>query len=197
MAQWGIQAAIHHERMTGRHGLHWMAGFGFDASDRTSIGLDLVGHLSFEPSESYVEDVIYNGYNVSYSLSRNVIGLQYRSTYFLRNDNSGAYLGPYLGFRRFDREVLVLNTYSNSVGLGSSVDPSWARTYRTTAMLFPVGMRFGIRSEMDGWYGDLYVGLGLQLGSVKETNAAPFLDEKDELKGFSFQVGYAIGMGWY
>jgi len=195
-AQWGVQTSIHHERLTGRHGLNWMAGLAFDPSSRTSIGLDVIGHLNVMADENFSEQSSYEGFNVSYAVTRKVIGMQYRSSYFLRDDNSGAYLGTYIGFRQFSREVLIQDIYSNTTGFWSGTAPSWARPSRTTTMLFPVGMRLGFRSEMDGWYGDLYLGLGYQIGHGKEATVAPYLAEKDKLKGFSFQIGYSAGIGW-
>lgn len=197
MAQWGVHGTLlHHERMTGRHGLHWLVGISHDASDRTTIGLDLIGHANLMGTEDYTEQNSYLGYDLGYSFDRKVIGMQYRSTYFLSNDNAGAYLGTYVGFRMVSRRIELDYAYSvNNSGFNQAL-PAWARSASTEATLFPAGLRFGFRSEMDGYFADAYVGLGYQFGTGSGTVAPAYLAEKDQLKGFSFQVGYTVGMGW-
>ncbi len=194
-AQWGVQGTIfHHEQMTGRHGLHWTVGFAHDVTDRTSIGIDLIGHLNLMGTDNFTEQVDYRGYSVDYSANRKVIGAQYRSTFFLANDNSGVYVGPYLGFRSISRPI-VLNYAYPTINNNQST-PAWAVSRTTSAMIFPVGLRLGFRSDLDGYYGDFYVAIGSQLGRGKEEKLPEYVADKDKLKGFSFQVGYTVGIGW-
>lgn len=195
VAQWGIQATmLHHEQMTGRHGLHWTVGFAHDVSERSSIGIDVIGHLNLLGDENFSEQLVHDGYSVDYSVNRKVFGAQYRSTFFLGRDNSGLYLGPYLGFRSISRPITLIYAYSTDYN--NYETPAWARSSTTSAMIFPVGLRFGFRSEMDGYFGDIYVGIGSQLGKGKEEKVPVYLADKDKLKGFSFQVGYSVGIGW-
>ena len=63
-------------------------------------------------------------------------------------------------------------------------------------MIFPIGPRLGFRSELDGYFGDIHVGIGSLLGKGKEKDVPVYLANKDKLKGFSFQVGYSVGVGW-
>lgn len=194
VAQWGIQGTfLHHEQMTGRHGLHWTVGFAHDVSERSSIGLDVIGHLNPVGDDNFSEQHQYGGYTVDYRVNRKVFGAQYRSTFFLVRDNSGLYLGPYLGFRSISRPITFTYAYSSDY---STSEPAWGRSSTTRALIFPVGLRLGFRSELDGYFGDIYVGIGSQLGNGKEKNVPVYLADKDKLKGFSFQVGYSVGIGW-
>lgn len=196
VAQWGVQGTIfHHEQMTGRHGLHWTIGFAHDVTDRSSIGIDLIGHLDLMGDGNFSEETQYAGYTVGYLAQRKVIGVQYRSTFFLGPFSSGVYLGPYIGFRSISRPFLVNYVYSSSSSVGSD-NPAWARSSTTSAMIFPIGLRFGFRSDMDGYFGDFYVGIGSQLGSGNEEKVPIYINQKDKLKGLSFQVGYSAGLGW-
>lgn len=197
-AQWGTQAtALHYERLTGRNGMNWTAGISRDVSERSTIGIDLIGQLNIFESENSYKDVAYAGYMVNYTASRKVIGLQYRSTFFVGRNNSGFYLGPYVGFRSVSRPIQLQYVYPTSNSGPGPDTPSWARSSTTNAMIFPIGLRMGVRSEMDGFFGDLYMAIGTQVGAGNEKKVPEYISEKDELKGFSFQVGYAIGIGWY
>ena len=191
MAQWGVHGTfLHHERITGRHGLHWTVGLDHDPSDRTSIALEFIGHFNGFAGEGMFHDhASYQGQDVFYTLTRKVVGMQYRSSYFLSNNNSGAYIGSYIGFRQFSRTVTTDGFHGTDV-------PAWTIPQKATTMLYPVGLRFGIRSDMDGAFMDAHVSVGYQIGHKNERLNAPYLLEKDALKGFSFQLGYAVGIGW-
>jgi len=194
-AQWGIRASVaHFEQQTARSGFNWTLGVDHDPTDRTSIGLEYIGHLNlFDDGSGQQETSNYAGYLVDYSLTRKVSGLQYRSLYFLSNGgHSGVYLGTYLGFRTITQEVVPF-AFSVYGGGGS---PSWERRTTVTNTVFPLGLRLGARSEMDGWYHDIYLAIGTQLGAGNADELAPYLLDKDRLKGFSIQAGYAFGVGW-
>lgn len=194
-AQWGVQGTIfHHEQMTGRQGMHWTLGFAFDISDRTSLGVDMIGHLNIFNMIDESEVNQYLGYNVGYIAGRKVLGMQYRSTYFLTRENSGLYVGPFIGFRSIRRPITFV--YASSSTSSTFSDPAWARSNITSALIFPVGMRIGFRTELDELFGDVYFAIGTQIGSGNEEKVPEYINEQDQLKGFSFQVGYAVGFGW-
>lgn len=190
LSQTGIRATIlHFEQQTPRLQTCWLLGLDRDVSERTSIGLDVIGHLNWTGSSIGV-DFRYAGDTGSYFLVRKSVGLQYRSTFFLADRNSGAYIGTQVGFRTITRELEpVVFTSNGDI-------PSWALPRTIKDMVFPIGLRLGLRSEMDGWYGDVYAVVGTQLGKGSAPALAPYLDAKDQLAGFTFQVGYAVGVGW-
>lgn len=193
LAQWGVRGTvIHFEQQTGRSGLNWLIGLDHDPSDRTSIGVDFISDLNlFSDPTDRGESTQYGGYTVYYSIARNVKGLQFRSTYFVSAfGNAGFYMGTYAGFRSIS---LVVDPIAYSSGFGNST-PNWARSTTTSSMVFPAGLRWGLRGEMDTWYHDIYFATGFQLGSGNAT-LPPFLLAKDKLKGFSIQAGYVLGFG--
>ena len=195
IAQWGIRTSfMHYEQQTGRSGLNWTVGVDHDPTDRTSIGLEYIGHLNlFDVDAGQNGNSEYAGYQVDYTITRKVSGLQYRSIYFLSNGgHTGVYLGTYLGFRMITQEAVPF-AYSFYSSLPS---PAWERRTTATNTVIPIGLRLGARSEMDGWYHDIYFALGTQLGAGNADVLGPYLEDKDMLKGFSFQVGYAFGVGW-
>jgi len=194
VAQWGVRGTVvHFEQQTGRSGLNLLFGLDHDPSDRTSIGVDFISAFNlFGDAADRNESTQYGGYNVYYNIARNVKGLQLRSTYFITaSGNAGFYMGTYAGFRSISLIVDPIATNSSSFGSA----PNWARKTTTSTMVFPVGLRWGLRSEMDTWYQDIYFATGFQLGSGN-ANLPPFLLAKDKLKGFSIQAGYVIGFGW-
>jgi len=195
-AQWGVRATtLHFEQQTGRSGLNWLLGLDHDPTDRTSIGLDFISHINlFGETADRSEPTEYGGYEVLYNVARSVKGLQFRSTYFLSgHGNAGFYMGTYAGFRSIALQVDP-NVYNTST---VAPVPNWARRTTTSSMVFPVGLRWGLRSEMDEWYQDIYFAMGVQLGSGSaNATLPPFLIAKDELKAFSIQVGYVLGFGW-
>jgi hypothetical protein len=193
MGQWGVQGTLlHYEPLTGRQVLNWTVGFVHDPSPRTSIALELVGHLNLTFDADDIIYTNYAGYSVLYEIEKKSIGMQYRSSYFLTGENGGLYLGPSIGFRRLSRTVSP-EAYSTG---NSTVIPAWSRRRTEVATLVPLALRMGYRSEMDGWFMDLYVAVGSTVGAGTDPLNAPYLEDKDKLRPFLLQLGYAIGLGW-
>ncbi|MCB0763646.1 MAG: hypothetical protein R2815_07580 [Flavobacteriales bacterium] len=192
MAQWGLRATIlHFETPAPRGTWNFLAGLDHDLNDRMAVGLDftVAFNLFGEPEAEQGE---YEGYLVDYALQRKVMGLTYRSCYFFSDNDNGAsaYVGPFIGFRRitYDLAPYVTTFY----GLDQ---PAWARPVSEETIVFPVGMRFGFRGALDGYSGDIYVGVGTTLGD-KDMPNAPYLLKKDRLGGLFLQAGYSYGIGW-
>lgn len=59
-------------------------------------------------------------------------------------------------------------------------------------LAMPLGLRVGVRGAMDGFFGDLYVEAGYQLGGAYRTDSG----EHASLGGFMLQFGFSYGMGW-
>lgn len=192
MAQWGVRfTALHYETVQRRGNWNVMLGLDHDLNDRISIGLDFTRSINLF-GEVEAEQTSYDGYLVDYSMDRKVTGLTYRSHYFFSDNDDGAafYLGPFIGWRKVELDISPV-AYNNYLGN----DPTWARREVASSTLFPVGMRFGFRSALDGYSGDIHVSVGTQLGD-KEIVGAPYLIKKDELSGLFLQFGYTIGIGW-
>jgi hypothetical protein len=173
--------------------MNWLLGLDHDPTDRTSIGLDFISHIDlFGEAADRSESTSYGAYTVSYNTARSVKGLQLRSNYFISgHGNAGFYMGTYIGFRTIS---LTVDPFVYTTGIVTTT-PNWARRTTTDAMVFPIGLRWGLRSEMDTWYQDIYFAMGFQAGGGN-TDQPPFLVAKDKIKGFSIQAGYALGFGW-
>lgn len=193
MGQWGIQATmLHYEPLTGRQPLNWTLGFVHDPSPRTSIALELVGHLNLTFDADEIIYTNYAGYSVLYAIEKKSIGMQYRSSYFLTGEDGGLYIGPSIGFRRVSRTVSP-DAYSTGFSTGQ---PAWSRRRTEESTLVPISLRMGYRTELDGWFMDLYLAIGSTVGAGNDALNAPYLEDKDKLRPFLLQLGYAVGIGW-
>jgi hypothetical protein len=193
--QWGIQGTmLHYEPLNGRQGLNWTVGFVHDPSPRTSIALEVLGHWNIFSDPELTGTGSYDGYNVLYSIEQKTIGLQYRSSFFLTQDDRGLYLGPLIGFRKLTRTVDPTSVTSSS--FFNTGQPAWARRRSEDVTLIPLAMRLGYRTELEGWFMDLYVTVGTTLGTGTDPLNAPYLEDKEKLRGLFLQLGYALGLGW-
>ncbi len=194
MAQTGLHfVPFSFDSYTGR-GTNCMAfGLDRDVNAHGSISFEVqYGFRLFDMNEASYQQSYYQGWSVDYTQSSKFVGFQYRSSY-LFEDGSGPtpYLSVLVGVRSAKLELSDINVYG--VYYNDPV-PNWARENTETIMVFPVGLRFGYRSPLDGYTGDVYFGIAQQFG--KDPWSAPYLDKKDQLAGFTFHVGYAFGIGW-
>src|SRR5690606_21756437 len=132
---------------------NWLLGVDHDPSSRTSIGLDffLSLNLPLDGVGGVLGQGKYLGYTVDYRLTRQMVGFQYRSMYFLSdNDGVGLYLGPYVGLRVISRETVVEWAYAPTPWCGSDyISAAWTEPSTAISLVYPVGMRFGLRFPLD------------------------------------------------
>ena len=202
-AQWGIRFLTPHGENVTKLGLFRQLGLGIgidhNVSGRTAIGFDYV--LSFRklmPEEGIAYSTTWNGYSIEYVDVTSYAGLQYRSIYFLKDDLYGPYVGATVGFRRVEQTITSFYARDNATGNYVPDSEFGVNSQRGELVtVFPIGLRLGTRGDIeDGFFGDLYVGIGYQLGGNKAISDYQFLDEESELSGLVFQVGYAWGFGW-
>lgn len=185
-AQWGIRGTVlHWERYSPRGQWNLLFGVEHDLNDRLSIALEYTKSLDLFGTG----DFMYDG-NGEYSLERNASGITYRSAYFLSGNDDGqaVYVGPFVGFRTIKYTMGAteyLNAYPYTVTTSATGD----------GMLFPIGLRAGWRSPLDGYIGDIYVSIGTLLGD-KDLVKSTLLGPKDIIGGPYIQIGYALGFGW-
>ena len=110
---------------------------------------------------------------------------------FKEADEPTPYLSILVGVRSAKMVISDVNLYSLDY---YDPIPSWAKESTERIMVFPVGLRFGYRSPLDGYAGDVFFGIAHQIG--KEPWTTPYLEDEDQLAGFTFHVGYAFGVGW-
>lgn len=177
-----------------KHGTNCMAlGLDRDVNRHSSISFEVqYGFRLFNRGVPQPQQGSYQNASVDYTADPSFIGFQYRSSYlFNEADDATPYLSVLVGVRSAKMVVSNVNVYSSSYNYP---DPNWARETTERITVFPVGLRFGYRSPLDGYAGDIFFGIVHQFG--KQPWAAPFLDPKDQLAGFTIHLGYAIGMGW-
>jgi hypothetical protein len=177
----------------------WNGGFGLD--HEFEQGLHIGVDASFILWDIYQDvgegdlQIERDGYFGEYAARLRSWSLTYRATYCTNGDGSGFYLGSFLGIRKVKQELdLVYSTSPNWSGYGNGPLPEFSKA---DAMVIPIGIRFGVRGEMDGWYGDLYAQVGYQIGSGPMEFTQSFLNEAAyATSGLTYTMGYAFGVGW-
>lgn len=176
-------------------------GFGYDHQTNTPVGFSVefvvpLIDLSGDGSTASRLPVEYQGFTSEYQGNIKGWTLMYHAHYFLSGTDEGFYMGSFLGVRRvrqqwFLGQVTAPNSYwSNDQG------PFAARP-EGADLVFPIGVRVGVRGALDGWYQDLYFHAGLQLGAGRLDYREPYLvASAPRTSGFTFGLGYAFGVGW-
>ncbi len=191
-AQWGVRAGMAGEMFGEPLVGEWVLGVDRDVSGRSSIGMDLLWRFDLRGGLLVQNVADHGGLTYYYELDQGVRGVQFRSTYFLSNDVSGVYVGSYIGYRsvvRHLRNVLVSHPNFTSERYDD-------RTLNNA--VFPFGVRIGLRGALDGFFQDLYVGLGYVAGHGADelVEQAPYVPERHRLGGLHLQFGYCFGVGW-
>jgi hypothetical protein len=136
----------------------------------------------------------YYVYSSFHPLTTRIWGMQYRSTFFLADRT---YVGTTLGFRRTTMTVEP-DEYGTWDPSGALL-PSPPRTVGH-GMTYPLGIRIGFRSDLDGAYSDIYVGIGTRLGRgnhpLQRTIFHPHLEDQDRFGPIWLTAGYSLGIGW-
>ncbi|HEY0976635.1 MAG TPA: hypothetical protein VGE21_04125 [Flavobacteriales bacterium] len=177
----------------------WGVGIGYDHQTAGPIAfgvefqapvLDLEGDGPYGDTRSFS----HQGYEASYYSKLSSWTVLYRASYFVSNDGSGFYVGSFLGVRHV-KETLTL---SHVEGPNYVYDQGpFKGLEECKGLVFPLGIRFGVRGEMDGWYQDLYFQLGYQIGGGELSYASSFMDRNaPQLSGITYGLGYAFGVGW-
>jgi hypothetical protein len=195
--QMGVRVSfLHYEPVEVGSNFHFVAGFDADLSPRSAMGIDYTTRMDiFGAAESNVESLEHLGYQVSVSPLTRSWSLALRSIYFLSDEAAGAYIGPTIGYRSVSLELLpqVWDT-----GFSGNPSPSWDRRTEHELGYLQLGLRVGFRSELDGFFGDIHFGAGMNLGELEASPGLPAYMETSEwgLRKMFFQVGYATGIGW-
>lgn len=177
----GYLDLANNEMPKGYSGSHPTFGFGIDhdPAERLSLGMD----VSWALGESV--GVLVGGPQLTYgSATFSTVSVIYRSAYCFRSndDQTSAYFGPLVGYTRVSSEL-------DQKGQGPKRS--------TTRTLIPLGLRFGVRGGLRGFYSDLFCTASYRLGANKPLFPGSAMDAADlQPRGFTFSVGLAIGVGW-
>ncbi|HRH69528.1 MAG TPA: hypothetical protein PLB89_08490 [Flavobacteriales bacterium] len=177
-----------------KRGTNCMAfGLDRDVNEHSSIAFDVqFGFRLFSGDEVEYQQGNYQGTTVDYAADPSFIGFQYRSSYLFKEaDEPTPYLSVLVGVR--STKMVVSDVVLYGLDYNDPI-PSWAKESSERIMVFPVGLRFGYRSPLYGYAGDVYFGIAHQIG--KDLWTTPFLEDEDQLSGFTFHVGYSFGVGW-
>ena len=193
-AQMGIRFGAQHEKPTqARFGSDWhlVLGWDFDLNERLSGGLDLSTDMNWS-SEYNMPEAALNG--PTFYEKVKTFGVQYRSQFhFADNDDGGSfYLGPTIGLRAVRHRISYYEETSSGGYYSSDL-----RETEEKGMIYPLGLRLGVRSGLDGGYGDYYIAIGTNIASGDgPINDLRFLSEESLPNKLFFQAGLCYGVGW-
>lgn len=192
-AQMGIRLSpLHYEGVEVGSNWHFTAGFDVDMSRRTAMTIEYSSRVDiWGATATNVEQVGIAGYFISISPNTRTWSLALRSLYFLSDGTSGGYLATSIGYRAIELELDPIYIDASNYD-----EPSWVRRSSHQGGYTQLGLRLGVRSELDGFYGDLFLGLGLNLGDP-DLDLPLYMAQSDwGIKDLYLQAGYSMGIGW-
>ncbi len=184
-------------------------GFGYEQNvgDKISLALSYRKGYSADPDYSSVTErysFIGNENGVNYDVSFELASISswhewnYSSKYFFDDNMSGSYFSTSIGYLKSAVEYDVKNLSVDYAQVYSAFDVRIGY-FNQDITLIPVSFDFGTRSEFDGWYYDLYLGVStLPFGSKKEIKPQ-FLHNRGVESLFvpvSFHIAFSIGVSW-
>ncbi len=208
-AQTGIHVSfLHYEALTPRGTVNFVFGVDKDISPKSGFAIDLNagygGSNVFRSLNIYSYDYGDNGFErtnyfvgglylpLQYKSTVSTFGLTYRSYFFVSGQkNAGFYVGPFIGFRYVHQKLIteVLDYYN----VNYTTFPPYSSTTWNKVQV-PLGLRFGLRTGLPGFLGNLFFGVGYQAGN-KEPEVK-YLIKKDQLSPLFMQFGFSMGGGW-
>jgi hypothetical protein len=187
-AQHGVRfTVLDFEVLTRKWSTNLLVGYDHDLNDRLALGIDVVKSIRFDPDLQSNEATNGDIYSY-YTLGTKNWGLQYRSLYFF---SGSGYLASTVGVRSLTME---LNGYTMDNSNYNYEQTNFKES--TSATIFPLGLRLGFRSELDGYYGDIYVGIGTVLGNKDVLKNTAYIDKKEGITSLWINAGYVLGIGW-
>jgi hypothetical protein len=115
--------------------------------------------------------------------------------FFSGNDVKSAYLATGIGYRQIDFSMSTQN-YNSSSPDAEAISRG-APLQRIT--MVPIYLKIGSRGEIDGWFGDYFIGLNFNPGAGNQKSGNQTIDNllnEKYFRTFSFTFGLAFGLGW-
>jgi hypothetical protein len=195
-AQMGLRISpLNYENVEKGANSGFIFGADVDISDRSAMAIDYgFGFDMFGDGSGRQESFSFEGYQVDVSAITRTSAFTLRSLYFLTDMAGGPYVATCFGIRtvKVELDPSVWDT-NGSFGLPP---PAWARASEDKTTLTQLGLRVGSRSELDGYYGEFYVGFGVNLGKLDGFLPLYMASSDWALSRVYFQAGYSVGVGW-
>lgn len=174
----------------------WNFGLGYDHefAHGVSMGIDAVlGGLVL--SDDGTTDISYLDHVGTFEVRRGGWSVVYRTSAFTGGGDGGFYMGSFIGVRRARQTYELTYAFSPTTYVSGN-GPFEQRTV-VDQMVFPIGLRVGVRGPVDGWMSDLYLQLGYQIGSGAPTTPRNYLrSDLRDTNGLVLTLGFAYGVGW-
>lgn len=184
-------------------------GFGYEQNvgDKISLGLTYRKGYSIDPDYSSTTNTYtFVGYEngVGYNVSFDVVNISdwhefnYTSKYFFEDNMEGGYFSSSIGIVKTDIEYNVQNIWVDQYPAYYAFDIT-PGVYHQELTLVPVSFDLGSRSEFDGWYYDLYLGVSMLPFGNKKDVKPQFLHNRGVESLFdplSFHIALSVGVSW-
>jgi len=200
----GIKAGVGFSGITQRYTNPNYFTIGYDQNLGEKISISLTYNLGFPPSNDVELTYGFPSADGNVQFSVNHIctwnEFSFTSKYFFRDNSDGSFYsssGVSLLKAKNEYEVTSLSvdgnsTYTNYGDLSEG-------TYDQDITLIPLFLNFGYRGEFEGWYFDVYAGMGiLPFGANPDVEPAALANRGVETRfaPVSFQFGITYGISW-
>lgn len=176
--------------------LYFGIGYEQNFGKRISISAEINSSMGRIYSESYV--TLYEPFlNINtgetetalsyYNFFVSYVELKYISKYFFReNDERSCYLASTLGFKKVNYGYKLQNESDGGLPLKES------------KLIIPLGFRLGWRGSIEGWFGDGFVGAGLNIGAGVDPKdrVVKAFNKHSTISKIYITAGYCFGIGW-
>lgn len=184
---------------------HFGMALDFDTGPRTGIGLDFTidpGLITTGAMYAPIETSSISGSSTRYQYSSSSFALVLRSMYFFTDNHKAApYMAICAGMRNYAIELIrdPANDFSDY-----GTDPyAFPNKLTEERMVFPVGLRFGVRGDLPKAFADVNFRLGYLIGGGGLLFNEPYaltregtLGGNRELKMGSFTIGFGCSFGF-
>ena len=179
-------------------------GFGYDQNIGEKIGLSLDFNLSLttrdEPGPSWTEsytDPNGLGYRYNYGYSTPWKELAFTSRYFISGNDGSWYLSSGIAFRLIKFSTVTENIHYDPPYVSNAIQ--FSNIQPKNLLLTPVTFRFGYRSDLEGVYGDFFIGYSIIPGGASKGSGNTEFDKmihRNYFKNSYFCSGICVGFGW-
>lgn len=179
-APWNVHATfLHWESLTPKGMMNLLIGVEHELTDRGGWSVD--ANLGINADKIFAS----RSNPRTHDLTRWNIGLTYHTYYMITTGSRWPlYAGPFAGIRRIHSNLKINDRYSYPVS-----ETRWNK------WAFPVGIRCGFRGAWSKLFGDLYFGVGYQLGN-NEPEIVDLIDKGEQLSHLFLQAGMVYGLVW-
>ena len=177
----------------------------FDTGPRTGLGFDFTidpGLITTNALYAPIETSEIDGNTTRYQYSSSTFAVQLKSMFFFTdNDKAAPYMAVCAGVRNYSIE-LTRDTDNDYNDYNAVVYP-FPNKLKASRMVFPVGLRFGVRGDLPKAFADVNFRMGYLIGGGELLFTEPYtltrsstFGSSAELKMTRLTIGFGCSFGF-